>query len=148
MPDERAQHEPRLLLVDDTPANLHVLCEVLEARGYNISIALSGQQALDIAAQATPDLVLLDVMMPEMDGYEVCRLLKADEKMRDVPVIFITAQDLSDGVVAGFDAGGVDYITKPFREREVLARVQTHLQLNQLNRQLAWQNVLLEEKVE
>ena len=148
MPEQDLPREPRLLLVDDTPANLQVLCEVLEARGYNISIALSGQQALDIAAQATPDLVLLDVMMPEIDGYEVCRRLKADEKTSDVPVIFITAQDLSAGVVAGFDAGGVDYITKPFREREVLARVQTHLQLNQLSRQLAWQNALLEEKVE
>ena len=145
---EAPSEEPRLLLVDDNPINLNVLCELLETRGYNISIALGGRQALEIAAQSPPDLVLLDVMMPEIDGYEVCRRLKAEQATRDIPVVFITAKDLEEGVVQGFEAGGVDYITKPFHEREVIARVETHLRVNQLSRQLARQNVLLQDKIE
>lgn len=145
---EAAPTEPRLLLVDDNPTNLNVLCELLETRGYNISIALSGRQALEIAAASPPDLVLLDVMMPEIDGYEVCRRLKANAATREIPVVFITAKDLEEGVVQGFEAGGVDYITKPFYEREVIARVETHLRVNQLSRQLAQQNALLQDKIE
>jgi DNA-binding NtrC family response regulator len=140
--------ESSILLVDDTPANLHLLCELLEARGYNVSIALSGQAALEIAREAAPDLILLDVMMPGMDGYEVCRRLKAEGRTRSIPVIFVTARDLIEGVVEGFAVGGVDYIAKPFQEREVLARVQTHLRLNYLGRQLERQNQVLQEKVE
>ena len=139
--------ECKLLVVDDTPANLNVLCELLEVEGYNISIALNGPNALEIAREVAPDLILLDVMMPEMDGYEVCRRLQADPRTSDIPVVFVTAKDLTEGVVAGFDAGGVDYITKPFREREVLARVQTHLRLSQLSQELARQNEKLAEKI-
>jgi len=140
--------ECKLLVVDDTPANLNVLCELLEAEGYNLSIALNGPDALEIARETGPDLVLLDVMMPGMDGYEVCCRLKDDDRTRDIPVIFITAKDLTEGVVAGFESGGVDYITKPFREKEVLARVQTHLRLSQLSQELAGQNQKLAEKNE
>ena len=130
------QEEARLLLVDDQPANLDVLRRVLEKQGYRIMLAPSGQVALKSAARAQPDLVLLDVMMPEMDGYEVCRRLKADEATRDIPVIFITANDQSEGLIDGFDAGAVDYVAKPFREEEVLMRVQTHLHISTLRRKL------------
>jgi len=135
--------------VDDQPANLDVLCELLEAEGYKISMAPSGEIALKIAtrAETTPDLILLDVMMPGMDGYEVCRRLKQDGKTREIPVIFITAKDLTEGVLEGFRVGGVDYITKPFRDEEVLVRVETHLRNNRLSRELAEKNRALEEEM-
>ena len=120
-------HDARILLVDDTTANLEILRELLEAESYNISMAPDGATALKIASRARPDLILLDVMMPEMDGYQVCRLLKEDAATREIPVIFITAQDQTDALVAGFQAGGVDYIPKPFRDDEVLARVRNAL---------------------
>jgi DNA-binding NtrC family response regulator len=139
----------RILLVDDQPANLEVLCELLEAEGYEISLAPRGEIALSIVSQAEgrPDLILLDVMMPEMDGYEVCRRLKADPDTRAIPVIFITARDLTEGVLEGLDAGGVDYIAKPFRDQEVLARVQTHLRLSLMARELAARNRELEREI-
>ena len=138
----------QILLVDDQPANLDVLCELLEAEGYKISMAPNGEIALKIAtgAETVPDLILLDVMMPGMDGYEVCRRLKQDEKTRDIPVIFITAKDLTEGVLDGFWVGGVDSVTKPFRDEEVLVRVQTHLCNNRLSRELAEKNAELFEK--
>ncbi len=139
---------PRVLLVDDQPANLDVLCKVLEADGYRVLLAPSGEVALKTAARAQPDLILLDVMMPGMDGYEVCRHLKADENTQHIPVIFITARDLHEEVVQGFAIGAVDYITKPFREREVLVRARTHVQLNRLHRELADKNRSLESEIQ
>ena len=141
-----ATHGFKILLVDDTPANLDVLCELLEGEGYRISMAPNGTVALKVASQALPDLILLDVNMPGMDGYEVCRRLKQDSATRSIPVIFVTARDLTESVVTGFQSGGVDYITKPFQDREVLARVQTHLQINQLTRELAAKNEELAQK--
>lgn len=117
----------RVLLVDDTEANLEVLYALLAGEGYNISMAPNGQVALKIASRVKPDLVLLDVMMPGMNGFEVCRRLKADEKTCAAPVIFITAEDQTESVVTGFDAGGVDYIAKPFRDQEVLVRARNAL---------------------
>ena len=139
----------RILLVDDEPANLEVLCALLEAEGYEISLAPSGAIALQIAAQpdGRPDLILLDVMMPEMDGYDVCRRLKEDDSTRHIPVVFVTAQDVAEGVLQGFEVGGVDYITKPFRDREVLVRVETHLRLSRMTRELAARNEQLEEEI-
>ncbi|MEW6749705.1 MAG: sigma-54 dependent transcriptional regulator [Candidatus Latescibacterota bacterium] len=144
----------RLLLVDDVPANLNVLCEMMHDEGYHISVAMSGSEALELAAQVVPDLVLLDVVMPGMDGYEVCRHLHAREATAQVPVLFVTARDLPEAVVEGFRAGAVDYITKPFRAEEVLARVRTHLRLHELscclaehNRLLAERNAQLEEEI-
>ena len=137
---------PRILLVDDQPANLNLLYELLEGEGYRISVAPSGPVALKVVEQAEPDLILLDVMMPGMNGYEVCQKLKQDEKTQDIPVIFITAANQTEGVVAGFQAGGVDYIAKPFREEEVLVRVRTHLRLNRLQRELEAKSDALEEK--
>ena len=145
MPREKME-ETRILIVDDNSTNLKVLMQVLEAADYSVLVATSGERALHIAAQASPDLILLDVMMPGMDGYEVCRRLKQDVSTQAIPVIFITAFDQTEGVMAGFDAGGVDYIPKPFRQEEVLARVQTHLSLYRLTRELEEKNTALEKK--
>ncbi|MBI2505733.1 MAG: sigma-54-dependent Fis family transcriptional regulator [Candidatus Latescibacteria bacterium] len=137
----------RVLLVDDQPTNLEVLCQVLEGHGYKVMLAPSAEVALRSVNRAVPDLILLDVMMPEMDGYEVCRRLKQEERTRAIPVIFITARDQQEEVVTGFEAGGVDYIVKPFREAEVLARVQAHVRLSRLARELAQKNQQLEEEI-
>jgi DNA-binding NtrC family response regulator len=118
-----------ILVVDDTPANLRLLTDLLAKHGYRVRPASDGALALQSVAAKTPDLILLDVSMPDMDGYEVCRRLKADEKSRRIPVIFISAFGDTQQKVTGFEAGGVDYITKPFEAEEVLARVRTHLQL-------------------
>ncbi|MBI2503275.1 MAG: SpoIIE family protein phosphatase [Candidatus Latescibacteria bacterium] len=141
-----AETGAKILIVDDNPTNLKVLLQVLEAAHYSVLVATSGANALRIAGQALPDLILLDVMMPEMDGYEVCRRLKQQGVTQPIPVIFITALDQSAGVVAGFDAGGVDYIPKPFRREEVLARVQAHLSLRRLTRELEEKNAALEAR--
>ena len=139
--------DAKILLVDDQPANLDVLRRVLEAQGCRVLLAPSGQVALKNASRARPDLILLDVMMPEMDGYEVCARLKADPDTADIPVIFITARDLEDDVVRGFEAGAVDYVAKPFKDQEVLRRVRTHVHLHQLNRELLAKNEELESEI-
>ncbi|HYC70150.1 MAG TPA: response regulator transcription factor [Opitutaceae bacterium] len=125
-----------VLLVDDVPANLGVLLDVLSAAGYAVRVAESGERALTQMREARPDLILVDVMMPGLDGLETCRRLKADPAWRAIPVIFMTA--LSDVVdkVKGFEAGGVDYITKPLHPQEVLARVRAHLELRELQQAL------------
>ena len=133
----------KILLVDDTQANLDVLCELLEREGYAISMAPNGEVALRIVRRVFPDLILLDVMMPGLNGFEVCQRLKKDEVTQNIPVIFITAETLTESVVAGFGAGGVDYILKPFREEEVLVRVNTHLKINHLTNALASKNEAL-----
>jgi DNA-binding NtrC family response regulator len=140
-------NDAKILIVDDQPANLDVLNRLLKRKGCDISVATSGPIALKLAPQLDPDLILLDVMMPQMDGFEVCRQLKQDPQTRHIPVVFITAKDMSEGVLAGFEAGGVDYIIKPFAEREVLVRVQTHVHLNRTTRALQQKNRELEEEV-
>ena len=134
-------NEPsNILVVDDTLENLHLLAGMLRAKGYKVRPVPSGELALSGARGFPPDLILLDIMMPEMDGYEVCQALKADERTRDIPVIFISAlSDVLDKVKA-FAVGGVDYITKPFQEAEVLARVETHLALQRLQKNLQDKN--------
>jgi len=118
-----------ILLVDDTPENLQLLAEVLSAEGASIKAAPGGHQALQALETLKPDLILLDVMMPEINGYEVCSLMKANPAWAEIPVIFITAKAAEDDIKLGFDAGGVDYITKPFKVSELLARVKIHLTL-------------------
>ncbi|MCP4103290.1 MAG: response regulator [Lentisphaerae bacterium] len=135
-----------ILVVDDTPANLQLLTGILENHGYTARPVKDGKMAL-WGARGTipPDLILLDIVMPDMDGYEVCQQLKADERTRDIPVIFLsTLDDVSDKIKA-FSIGGVDYITKPFKEEEVLARVQTHLELKHAREKLKQQNLELIE---
>jgi len=116
-----------ILIVDDTPANLGVLVETLGAAGYQLMVAEDGEEALAQTAQTQPDLILLDVMMPGLDGFETCRRLEARAETRDVPVLFMTALSETSDKVKAFAAGGVDYITKPIEHEEALARVRTHL---------------------
>lgn len=133
----------RILVVDDTPANIQVLSSTLKEKGYQISVATSGPQALGIVARLRPDLILLDVVMPEMDGFETCRRLKESDASKDIPVIFITARTETTDIVRGFEAGAVDYVAKPFNTYELLARVNTHLTMDQLRRSLAGKNAEL-----
>lgn len=119
----------KIMLVDDTPANIDILRETLKSEHYDIAVAPNGETALKIAPRFEPDLILLDVMMPGIDGYETCKKLKENEKTKEIAVIFITAKTEVEDIVKGFTVGGVDYITKPFRQEEVCARVQTQLQL-------------------
>jgi CheY-like chemotaxis protein len=135
-----------ILVVDDTPANLRLLFQILTTHGYRVRPTVSGKQALEAARAATPDLILLDIMMPEMDGYEVCQRLKADEQIHDIPVIFLSALSDTKNKVSAFAAGGVDYITKPFQSEEVLARVQTHLIIHSLQKMLQIRNEELQTK--
>lgn len=139
--------EYTILIVDDVVANLRLLVDHLLAEGYQIRVAESGESALKRTKAQRPDLILLDVHMPGMDGFETCRRLKADPDLAPVPVIFLTALDDMDDKVAGFDAGGVDYITKPIDTTEVLLRVRTHLELAWLREQLASSNDRLEREV-
>ncbi|HEO64647.1 MAG TPA: hybrid sensor histidine kinase/response regulator [Spirochaetes bacterium] len=123
---ERKYH---ILIVDDTSKNIQVLANVLKQKNYQISAAKNGYQAIDIVEETTPDLILLDIMMPEMDGFETCQRLKKDDKTRDIPIIFLTAKNEGDDIIKGFELGAVDYITKPFNSAELLMRVKTHLDL-------------------
>jgi signal transduction histidine kinase len=123
---------PNILIVDDTPANVLLLVRMLTERGYKPHPVLSGKLALQAARMEPPDLILLDIAMPEMNGYEVCEQLKADAALKDIPVIFISALTETIDKVKAFRVGGVDYVTKPFQFEEVYARVQTHLQLRRL----------------
>ena len=125
-----------ILVVDDTPENLHLLIKILGEQGYDIRVASSGTLALKSVRVVQPELILLDVKMPGMDGYTVCEQLKADDRTRNIPVIFISALSELQDKVKGFAVGGVDYISKPFQAEEVLARVDTHLTLRQLQQHL------------
>ncbi|KPA12666.1 Multi-sensor hybrid histidine kinase [Candidatus Magnetomorum sp. HK-1] len=122
------KYKSKLLLVDDTEENLDLLIEIL-GEGYDLSVAMDGYSALKRVSQDIPDLILLDIMMPEMDGYEVCEKLKQDPGTKDIPIIFLTAKTDTNCLVKGFDKGAEDYITKPFNEKELLARVRVHLEL-------------------
>lgn len=118
-----------ILIVDDNPQNLKLLGNILESNNYDTAIAMNGKQALEFIDSELPDLVLLDVMMPDMDGYEVCRSIKKNRTSKDIPVIFLTARKDIDDLVKGFEAGGIDYVTKPFNSTELLVRMKTHLDL-------------------
>lgn len=127
---------PSVLIVDDTPANLQLLVGMLLERGYRPRVAPSGKLALQAAQTAPPDLILLDINMPEMDGYEVCTRLKADPHLAEIPVIFISAMSETMDKVRAFAVGGVDYVTKPFQLEEVAARLKAHLELRRQKRDL------------
>ncbi|MEO6002779.1 MAG: hybrid sensor histidine kinase/response regulator [Opitutus sp.] len=131
-----------ILIVDDTPANLGVLVETLGVAGYRLMVAEDGEEALAQTLQIQPDLILLDVMMPGLDGFETCRRLKARPETRDIPVLFMTALNESADKVKAFSVGAVDYIAKPVEHEEALARVRTHLSMRRLQRELQEQIAL------
>jgi DNA-binding response OmpR family regulator len=125
----------RILIVEDDPTNIQVLMATLKEQGYQINIATNGKQALDVVAHVEIDLILLDVIMPEMDGFETCRRLKASRQWQKIPVIFLTAKTDTADIVKGFELGAVDYVGKPFNVHELLARVNTHLTIDRLHRE-------------
>lgn len=122
----------RILIVDDTVKNIQVLGTILKKEEYQINVAQNGKQALDVVSKVRPDLILLDVMMPEMDGFEACTHLKQNPETVDIPVIFLTAKIETEDIVKGFELGAVDYVTKPFNPTELLVRVRTHLSIHLL----------------
>lgn len=135
-----------ILIVDDNPQNLKVLGNILkENTSYGMAFAMNGYEALDFIKSSKPDMILLDVIMPEMDGFEVCRMLKKQPETANIPVIFITAKTEPEDIVKGFSVGGVDYITKPFHEAELLMRIRTHLDLKLSRDQLEEKNRELSE---
>lgn len=136
--------QPSILIVDDTPANLQLLSEMFKGRGYEIRAAMSGRLAIQSIRQSPPDLILLDVNMPDISGYEVCKQIKADAAFADIPIIFVSALQESASIVKAFAVGGVDYITKPFQIAEVLARVQTHIELRRQKQALQASNTQLQ----
>jgi len=140
--------EARILIVDDTPTNVKLLADLLLVNGFAALTASSGREGLARAAADSPDLILLDIMMPDLDGFSVCERLKANASLQDVPVIFLTALYEALDKVRAFSVGGVDYLTKPFEPRELLARVRTHLALRQARRELEEQNKRLRAEIE
>lgn len=128
--------KPLILIVDDTPKNIQVLGKTLHDLKYNVSIATSGRQAIDSVNKERPDLILLDIQMPEMDGFEVCRILKANPDTKGIPIIFLTAVIEPERILNGFELGAVDYITKPFNMAELSARVATHIEIKQSREKL------------
>ncbi|MGK7875389.1 MAG: response regulator [Xenococcaceae cyanobacterium] len=135
-----------ILIVDDTPENLHILSSILTEKGYRVRNAINGQRAFKAIQRQVPDLILLDIKMPYMDGYEVCRRLKQSENNRKIPIIFISALDDVFDKVKAFEVGGIDYITKPFQVFEVMARVGAQLEISRLQQQLAEQNERLAQQ--
>ncbi len=121
-------HKGNIQIVDDTPENLDVLVSILTKNGYEVRPAIDGETALAAVRSDPPDLILLDILMPGMSGFDVCEQLKTDKRARHIPVLFISALHETESKINAFEAGGVDYITKPFQETEVLARVRTHLE--------------------
>ncbi len=137
------KQEPRILVVDDHPINIKLLQLKLERQGMHVSVAYSGRECLDIVEEADPDLILLDIMMPEMDGIEVCQRLKSNPATETIPIIFITAKVSKEGKLEGLDAGAVDYITKPIDLDETLARIHTQLRLQEMFHE----NILLQKRL-
>lgn len=141
------QEKVNILVVDDKPDNLRLLSALLSQLGYEVRKVINGQTALKTVQAAPPDLILLDVMMPDMNGYEVCQHLKASPLTSDIPVIFISALDEVLDKVKAFAVGGVDYITKPFSEEEVFARVENNLTIRKLQKQLSLRNIQLQKEI-
>jgi putative two-component system response regulator len=136
-----------ILVVDDTPENLHLLTSILKRGGLVPRPVLSGKLAIEAAAFDPPDLILLDISMPDMSGLDVCKWLKQDERLRNIPVIFISGSQGIQDKIEAFHVGGVDYVSKPFQAQEVLARLKTHLRLSQLQTQLISDNLHLEKRI-
>ncbi|MFN8575339.1 MAG: hybrid sensor histidine kinase/response regulator [Candidatus Sericytochromatia bacterium] len=134
-----------ILIVDDNPHNIQVLAAVISESNYETGFAMNGQQALDFLEENIPALILLDIMMPEMNGYEVCQKIKQNDTLKDIPIIFLTAKSEKEDIIKGFEVGGVDYITKPFNNTELKMRIKTHIELQQNKEKLAQLNKQLEK---
>ena len=134
--DNESQRSHDILIVDDSPVNLMLLGQILKNSGYKVRPVLNGTMALQVAEKEKPDLILLDIMMPDMNGYEVCKRLKESQNLSDIPVIFISASNYTEDIVKALTSGGADYISKPFQAEEVLARVATHLSIYQQRKEL------------
>ena len=139
--------EYKILLVDDNVKNIEVLANLLSEKGYDVEIALNGPDALTLVASESFDLILLDIMMPEMDGFEVCEKIKEDTDKNEIPIIFLTAKTDTESIQKAFDIGGLDYVNKPFNTKELLARVKTHVELKVSKDKLKILNQFLEERV-
>ena len=146
--DEQSNQNGNILLVDDRPENLKLLSDLLEEQGYEVQQAINGAVALQASTIACPDVILLDIHMPELDGYTVCQRLKANPQTQDIPVIFISALDRAWDKVKAFSVGGSDYITKPFKTVEVLARVENQLKIRHLQQELQEKNRLLQQALQ
>ena len=140
--------QTNILIVDDTPDNLRLLAKILESQGYIVRKSLNGRMAIEGVRREPPDLILLDINMPEMNGYEVCQKLKGSVATAQIPIIFISALERLEDKVRAFELGGVDYITKPFQEQEVLIRVKNQLLIQQQHQQLLEQNQRLEQEIQ
>ncbi|MGJ8663412.1 MAG: response regulator, partial [Marinicella sp.] len=136
-----------VLIVDDVSENIQVAMNILKEQGYDFSYALSGSEAIDLLKKNTFDLVLLDVMMPDFNGFEVCEFIKSTDRIADTPVIFLTARVDVDSIAKGFEVGGVDYITKPFHSNELIVRVKNHLELFHAKKILQQNNIVLQEQL-
>ena len=143
--DSLTIEKPLVLIVDDNDDNLNLAASHLKGANYDVVIANSGPIAMGVLEEVIPDVILLDIMMPQMDGYEVCISLKSKRQLKDIPVIFLTAKTESDDILKGFISGGVDYITKPFEKHEFLARVRTHYQLKRSRDIILKQNLELKK---
>ena len=125
-------NEKRILIVDDTPTNIRVLVPILMEHGkFQINISNNGRDALKLLEKVKPDLILLDIMMPELDGFETCKIIKDDETLKDIPIIFLTAKNETEDLAKGFALGAADFVSKPFNSVELMARVKTHIELKQ-----------------
>jgi two-component system sensor histidine kinase/response regulator len=140
-------HHRKILIVDDIPANIQILGNILSTQNFQIAYAQSGKQALSVVKHQKLDLILLDIMMPSMDGFEVCKVLKSQKETAEIPIIFLTAKADMESIVKGFEMGGQDYITKPFNSAELLARVNTHILIHEQKKKLEELNENLETKV-
>jgi two-component system sensor histidine kinase/response regulator len=145
MSDKLKNEDLKILIVDDIPQNIQVLGSILSKSGYNLAVAQNGLQAIESANHFRPDLILMDVTMPEMDGLQATKILKANDELKNIPVIFLTARDSGEDLIEGFKAGGVDYVTKPFNPVELLQRVETHIELKKSRDMIINQKLELED---
>eukprot|EP01156_Anaeramoeba_ignava_P007199 Anaeramoba_ignava/a351015_14.p2 GENE.a351015_14~~a351015_14.p2 ORF type:complete len:211 (+),score=9.96 a351015_14:935-1567(+) len=128
--------KPTILVIEDSPTNIQIIGQALKSTDYELAIATNGKEGLQLAINLSPDLILLDIMMPVMDGFQVCERLKKYDQTKNIPVIFLTARGNSDDIVKGFQLGAVDYVTKPFNSYELLARIHTHITLQKTIKEL------------
>lgn len=143
-----SNENPVILIVDDNPQNLQVIANTLNKNGYNPAVFLNGKQALEFLESEKPSLILLDVMMPEMDGYELCRRIKSNDSVKNIPIIFLTAKAGAENIIEAFKGGAVDYVSKPFNTVELLARIKTHVTIQKIQEKLINKNAELQEALD